>query len=91
MMRAGPPLKRALKPSSRSILILNKGITVTRLVWLTDFGECISKPLVGCLPFTSLHLKPRLDDICHTPDIDISCFLNKLCLRKATAPAGVVR
>lgn len=77
MIRAGPPLKRALKPSSRSILIVNEGVAVVRLVQLTDFGECISKTLVTRLPFARLYLKPRLDDICHMPNIDIS-VLHKL-------------
>jgi hypothetical protein len=42
MMRAGPPLKSALKPSSRSIHVLNQGmINPNSLTLLTDLGEGI--------------------------------------------------
>jgi hypothetical protein len=57
-MRAGPPLNSALKPSSRSIVILIRGTLGHRLdlVLRTNLGERINKALVIGLPLTSLYL-----------------------------------
>ena len=57
-MRAGPPLNSALKPSSRSVVNLNEGNTMTQLdqTLRTNLGERIDKTLVGCLSLASLYL-----------------------------------
>ena len=64
MIRAGPPLKNALKPSSRSTAnSVNPSTSGLAVTTLTDLRKRVHKALVVSLARPCLHLQTRLNDI----------------------------
>jgi hypothetical protein len=64
-IRAGPPLKKALKPSSLSVMKCSEstGRANNLQASLTYLGERITHALVGRLALPSLDLESGLDDV----------------------------
>lgn len=64
-MRAGPPLKSALKPSSRSEkpTSVNHRLSGRVLIGHTYLNKRICQALVIGIPLASLDLQPGLDDV----------------------------
>lgn len=65
MIRAGPPLKNALNPSSRSVAAsYNQPVSTYTHIPLTYLLERIAHSLVRSVAGLGFRLQTRLDDIC---------------------------